>query len=309
MCALCAGPVDPMAEVATGLIPSRLALVTILVSLAAASGSRYATRPGKRLPLLRPRRETSMADLIDQVVLVTGGSRGIGAAIARAAASAGADVAISYLDRPDEAEGVVSEIQGMGRRAMAVGADLAEPEAGRPLVASVEAEMGRIDALVNNAGVMPETPFLEITDRDWGEVIAVDLTAPFVCSQAVLPGMISRGKGSIVMISSRLGQIGWPGVAHYAAAKAGLLGLTKSLAREFGPLGIRVNAVAPGPTVTEMSASMLAGEEGRRREADLPAGRLGRPEDVADSVIFLLSDAASMYHGQTLSPNGGGDMP
>ncbi|HSK06533.1 MAG TPA: 3-oxoacyl-ACP reductase family protein [Acidimicrobiia bacterium] len=250
-----------------------------------------------------------MADLVDQVVLVTGGSRGIGAAIALTAASSGADVAISFLDRPEEADRVISEIRKMGRRAMAVGVDLAQPAGGRRLVGEVEAEMGRIDALVNNAGVMPETPFLDISDREWGEVLAVDLTAPFVCSQTVLPGMISRKRGSIVMISSRLGQIGWAGVAHYAAAKAGLLGLTKSLAREFGPLGIRVNAVAPGPTITEMSAAMLEGEGGRRREADLPAGRLGRPQDVADTVVFLLSDAAAMYHGQTLCPNGGGYMP
>jgi 3-oxoacyl-[acyl-carrier protein] reductase len=181
--------------------------------------------------------------------------------------------------------------------------------AAREMVASVEREMGRVDALVNNAGVMPETPFLEISDEEWDRVIAVDLSAAFACSQAVVPGMLARGGGSIVMISSRLGQIGWPGVAHYAAAKAGLLGLTKSLAREFGPRGIRVNAVAPGPTITGMSTEMLTGESGKRRVADIPAGRFARPEDIADTVMFLLSEAASMYHGQTLGPNGGGHMP
>jgi 3-oxoacyl-[acyl-carrier protein] reductase len=248
-------------------------------------------------------------DLSDRSVLVTGGSRGIGAAIATSAAAAGADVAISYLDRPEEANLVVSEIQGMGRRAVALPADLVHPEEGRRLVLAVESELGRVDALVNNAGVMPESPFLEISDEEWARVIAVDLTAAFVCSQAVLPGMLSRGGGAIVMISSRFGQIGWPGVAHYSAAKSGLLGLTKSLAREFGPSGVRVNAVAPGPTITQLSSDMLTGEGGRRREADLPAGRFGRPEDVADTVLFLLSDASSMYHGQTLCPNGGGHMP
>lgn len=250
-----------------------------------------------------------MFDLSDRSVLVTGGSRGIGAAIAKAVAAAGADVGISYLDQPGEADRVVAGIRDLGRRAIAIGADLARPENGRRLVAEVEAGLGRIDALVNNAGVMPESAFLDISDEEWARVIAVDLTAAFVCSQAVLPGMISRGSGSIVMVSSRLGQIGWPRVAHYSAAKAGLLGLTKSLAREFGPAGIRVNAVAPGPTITELSSRMLEGESGRRREADLPAGRLGTPEDVADSVLFLLSDAAAMYHGQTLCPNGGGHMP
>ena len=250
-----------------------------------------------------------MVDLSDLVVLVTGGSRGIGAAVARAAAAAGADVAISYLDRPEESDEVVADVRSMGRRAMATRADLAEPAQARGLVGLVEKELGRIDALVNNAGVMPETPFLDISDEEWAEVIAVDLSAAFACSQATLPGMIARGSGSIVMISSRLGQIGWPGVAHYSAAKAGLLGLTKSLAREFGPLGIRVNAVAPGPTVTEMSSEMLTGEIGRKRMAQLPAGRFATPEDIADSVMFLLSDAAALYHGQTLSPNGGGHMP
>jgi 3-oxoacyl-[acyl-carrier protein] reductase len=248
-------------------------------------------------------------NLSGQSILVTGGSRGIGAAIARAAAAAGADVAISYLDRPDEADRVVVDIETSGRRGMAFRADLAHVDQGRNLVATVEAELGQIDALVNNAGIMPQTPFLDITDEEWATVMAVDLTAAFVCTQAVLPGMISRGRGSIVMISSRLGQIGWAGVAHYSTAKSGLLGLTKSLAREFGPAGIRVNAVAPGPTVTELSAGMLAGDGSRRREADLPAGRLGEPGDVADTVVFLLSDAASMYHGQTLCPNGGGHMP
>lgn len=250
-----------------------------------------------------------MFDLSDRVVLVTGGSRGIGAAIARAAGAAGADVAVSYLDRPDEAEAVADQIRDQGRQAVAIRADLERADDCRGLVAAVELELGTIDALVNNAGVMPESRFLEISDEEWAQVISVDLTAAFVCTQAVLPGMLRRGSGSIVMISSRLGQIGWPGVAHYAAAKAGLLGLTKSLAREFGPSGIRVNAVAPGPVLTEMSAKMLGGEEGRQRGADLPAGRLVLPEEVAETVMFLLSDAATMYHGQTLNPNGGGHMP
>jgi 3-oxoacyl-[acyl-carrier protein] reductase len=250
-----------------------------------------------------------MVDLSDLVVLVTGGSRGIGAATARAAAVAGANVAISYLDRPDEADQVIAELRDLGREALSVGVDLADPMAAREMVASVEREMGRVDALVNNAGVMPETPFLEISDEEWDRVIAVDLSAAFACSQAVVPGMLARGGGSIVMISSRLGQIGWPGVAHYAAAKAGLLGLTKSLAREFGSRGIRVNAVAPGPTITGMSTEMLTGESGKRRVADIPAGRFARPEDIADTVMFLLSEASSMYHGQTLGPNGGGHMP
>jgi 3-oxoacyl-[acyl-carrier protein] reductase len=156
---------------------------------------------------------------------------------------------------------------------------------------------------------MPETPFLEITPEEWDDVIATDLTAAFHTCQAILPRMLERGAGVIVNLSSRLGQIGWAGVAHYSAAKAGLLGLTKSLAREFGPRGIRVNAVAPGVTLTAMAADVARGEVGAKRLAELPAGRFARPEDIAASVVFLLSDAAAMYHGQTLGPNGGGFMP
>jgi 3-oxoacyl-[acyl-carrier protein] reductase len=144
---------------------------------------------------------------------------------------------------------------------------------------------------------------------EWRRVIDVDLTGAFICCQAVIPSMLEQGSGSIVMISSRLGQIGFAGVSHYSAAKAGLLGLTKSLAKELGPRGIRVNAVAPGVTVTDMTADITEGEVGSKRLAELPAGRFATAEEVADSVVFLLSDAAALFHGQTLNPNGGGHMP
>jgi 3-oxoacyl-[acyl-carrier protein] reductase len=121
--------------------------------------------------------------------------------------------------------------------------------------------------------------------------------------------MLERGSGSIVMIASRLGQIGFAGVAHYAAAKAGVLGFAKSLAKEVGPGGVRVNSVAPGVTITDMGAEVMDGEVGRRRLAELPAGRFATAAEVAASVVFLLTDAASLYHGQTLCPNGGGHMP
>jgi 3-oxoacyl-[acyl-carrier protein] reductase len=242
-------------------------------------------------------------------VLITGASRGIGAATALAAAAAGADVALGYVDRVDQARDVMAALEEMGTTAVAIAADVAVGDEARRLVAEAEAALGGLDALVNNAGIMPETSFLEITTTEWDSVIATDLTAAFHTCQAALPGMLERGSGTIVNISSRLGQIGWAGVAHYAVAKAGLLGLTKSLAREFAPRGIRVNAVAPGVTLTDMVADVAHGEEGVRRLAEIPARRFARPEDVAASVIFLLSDAAAMYHGQTLCPNGGGHMP
>ena len=246
--------------------------------------------------------------LSGRVVLVTGGSRGIGAAIATASGAAGADVAVGYRDNSAAAAAVVSGLEAMGRTAMAVQADVSDPAQAQRLVGEVEDHFGHIDGLVNNAGVMPSSPSLEMSDEEWDLVLRTNLYAPFYCSRAVLSGMVDRGRGSIVMISSRLGQIGWPQLAHYSAAKAGLLGLTKSLAREFGPRGIRVNAVAPGVTVTDMTRDLVDSEAGQRRLADLPSGRFAEPDEVAQSVVFLLSDAASLHYGQTLNPNGGGFM-
>lgn len=243
-----------------------------------------------------------------RVVIVTGGSRGIGAAIAKAVGAAGADVAVGYLENAEAAKSVVAAIEKLGRSAGAFQADLSVPEEAERMVASVEEHFGRIDGLVNNAGVMPSSPAVEISDEEWDLVLRTNLSAPFYCTRAVLPRMLVRNNGSIVMISSRLGQIGWPELAHYAAAKAGLLGLTKSLAREYGPRGIRVNAVAPGVTVTDMTREVVEGEVGRRRLAELPSRRFAQPEEVAETVVFLLSDAASLYFGQTLNPNGGGFM-
>ncbi len=177
------------------------------------------------------------------------------------------------------------------------------------MVAAVEAELGPVDGLVNNAGIFPQTPFLEISDAEWGAVLATDLTAAFTCSQAVLPGMLDKGAGAIVMISSRLGQIGFAGVAHYAAAKAGLIALAKSISREFGGQGIRANAVAPGVVITDMGATVMEGEVGRRRMAELPLGRFGTPPEIAAAVVFLLSDDSGLFLGQTLNPNSGGFMP
>jgi 3-oxoacyl-[acyl-carrier protein] reductase len=253
--------------------------------------------------------ETPAAPLAGRRLLVTGASRGIGAAIAVAAARAGADLALGYHEQRAGAEAVAHDVRALGRRAAIFEADLSDPAQARAMVARAQDDLGGIDALVNNAGIMPQSPFLEITDDEWNAVLGTDLTAAFACSQAVLPGMLERGSGAIVMIASRLGQIGFAGVAHYAAAKAGMIALAKSLSREFGPHGIRVNAVAPGVVVTEMGAQVMDGEVGRRRLAELPLGRFGTPPEIADAVVFLLSDSASLFLGQTLNPNGGGYMP
>lgn len=246
--------------------------------------------------------------LSDKVVVVTGGGRGIGAAIASRAAEAGADVAVGYLERREAAEAVVKEIRSTGGTAEAVQADVSDPAGAKRLIATAEEVFGRVDGLVNNAGIMPTTPLLDLDDDEWQSVLATNLSGPFYCSRAVLPGMVARGSGSIVMIASRLGQIGWPELAHYSASKAGVLGLTKSLAREFGPKGVRVNAVAPGFTVTDMTRDIVDTDDGRQRLAQLPSPRFPEPDDVAAAVLFLLSDASSAFYGQTLNPNGGGYM-
>ena len=253
--------------------------------------------------------ESSATPLAGRLILVTGASRGIGAAIAVAAGQAGADVAVAYLRERAGAEAVAEQVRGAGRRAATFEADLSDPAQARAMVARVIEELGPVHGLVNNAGIMPQSPFLEITDAEWTQVLGTDLNAAFACSQAVLPGMLELGSGSIVMISSRLGQIGFAGVAHYSAAKAGMIALAKSIAREFGQRGIRANSVAPGVVVTDMGAQVMDGEVGRKRLAELPLGRFGTPPEIADAVVFLLSDASALFLGQTLNPNSGGFMP
>ncbi len=247
--------------------------------------------------------------LTGRVVLVSGSSRGIGAAIAVKAASEGAAVAVHYLRSAGAAEDVVVRARSLGVESQAFAADVGDGRQAEGLVAAVIERFGRVDGLVNNAGRTLVGPFLETEPAQWDEVIATDLSAAFHTIRAVLPSMMERRSGSIVNIASRLGQIGVAETAVYSAAKAGLIGLTRALAREFGPHGIRVNAVAPGVTVTEMTTDLVDSEEGRRRLRDTALGRFGRADEVADSVIFLLSDASSLYLGQTLNPNGGGHMP
>ncbi len=247
--------------------------------------------------------------LADRVVLVTGSSRGIGAEIAAKAAAEGAVVAVHYHRSRDGAERTLERVRETGGDGDGFAADLADGAQAERLVASVIERFGRIDGLVNNAGTTQVGPFLEIPPAEWEDVIRTDLTAAFHTCRAALPSMVERGSGSIVNIASRLGQMGITETAAYSAAKAGLIGLTRSLAREFGPTGVRVNAVAPGMTVTEMTAELLDSETGRARLRDMPLGRYGRADEVAEAVIFLLSDASSLFLGQTLNPNAGGYMP
>ena len=249
--------------------------------------------------------------LRDRVVLVTGGSRGIGAEVAVKAAAEGATVAVHYRTAPEAAQRTLARIgeARAGAEADSFAADIAVGAEAEHLVARVIERFGRIDGLVNNAGLTLVGPFLETTTEEWEAVIRTDLTGAFHTCKAALPSMVERGSGTIVNLASRLGQIGVAETAAYSAAKAGLIGLTRSLAREFGPLGIRVNAVAPGVTITDMTTDLVDSEEGRRRLRDSALGRFGRADEVADAVIFLLSDASSLFAGQTLNPNAGGYMP
>ena len=247
--------------------------------------------------------------LAGRVVLVTGSGRGIGAEIVMKAAAEGAIVAVHYHRGADAAQATLDQVRALGAEAECFRADVGDGREAEGLVEEVIGRFGRVDALVNNAGRTLLGPFLETKSDEWDEVIRTDLTAAFHTCRAVLPSMVERGDGTIVNIASRLGQIGVANTAAYSAAKAGLIGLTRSLASEFGPRGIRVNAVAPGVTITEMTTDLVDSEEGRRRMRDMPLGRFGRADEVADAVIFLLSDASSLFLGQTLNPNSGGYMP
>jgi 3-oxoacyl-[acyl-carrier protein] reductase len=247
--------------------------------------------------------------LAERVVLVTGSSRGIGAAVARQAAREGATVAVHYQHAADAAAGTLARIREAAGDGDVFQADLADGAQAERLVQDVIERFGRIDGLVNNAGLSQVGPFLELRPAEWDAVIATDLSAAFHTSRIAIPAMLEQGGGSIVNIASRLGQMGIPETAAYSAAKAGLIGLTRSLAREFGGRGIRVNAVAPGFTITEMTADLATSETGKARLRDMPVGRFAEADEVADAVIFLLSDRAAMFLGQTLNPNGGGYMP
>ncbi len=247
--------------------------------------------------------------LAGRVVLVTGSSRGIGAAVVAAAAAEGAAVAVHYHHSADAARRVAEAARAAGVEAEPFAADIADGAQAEELVERVIARFGRVDALVNNAGRTQVGPFLEIEPVEWEAVLRTDLTGAFHTCRAVLPSMVERGTGTIVNVASRLAQIGVAETAAYSAAKAGLIGLTRALAQEFGPHGIRVNAVAPGFTLTEMTTELADSQEGRRRLAGMPLGRFGRADEVAEAVIFLLSDRSALFLGQTLHPNGGGLMP
>ncbi len=237
--------------------------------------------------------------------VVTGAASGIGRAIATHLAGAGARVLIADLDGP-RAEQVAAGLRDTGGRVTAVAADVADAADVDALFAAAEAS-GAVTLLVNNAGHVHQARFEALDVADFDRMIAVHLRGTFLCCRRAVPSMLAAGQGVIVNIASQLGQIGGVELAHYAAAKAGIIGLTKSMARELGKRGVRVNAVAPGPIDTELVQN-LSPEWRRAKLAELPLGRFGTPEDVAGTVAFLASPAAAIYAGQTLGPNSGDVM-
>jgi 3-oxoacyl-[acyl-carrier protein] reductase len=241
-----------------------------------------------------------MFDLTGKSALVTGASGGIGAAIAKALHQAGATVALSGTRVP-ALEALAAEL---GSRAHVVPADLAQAEAADALIKSAEAAMGAVDILVNNAGMNRDMLLMRLTDKDWQAVLDVDLTSAFRLSRAVLRGMVKRRWGRIVGVGSVVGTIGNAGQANYAAAKAGLIGMSKSLAGEVATRNITVNVVSPGFIRTAMT-DKLTDDQRAKILTRVPAERLGEPQDVAAGVLFLASEEAGYITGQTLHVNGG----
>jgi len=238
---------------------------------------------------------------MDRLAIITGASRGIGAAVAKKLAADGFCLALVYSKNEAKAKALADSL---GKNAKIYKCDVKSSNEVNETVAQMLTDFGRIDLLVNNAGIAQQKLFTDITDEDWENMISADLSGAFYFSRAVLPDMIKRKSGKIINIASMWGETGGSCEVHYSAAKAGIIGMTKALAKEVGPSGITVNAVSPGVIKTDMLSSFSDDElEALRRE--IPLMRLGTPEDVADAVAFLASEKADYITGQVLSVNGG----
>jgi 3-oxoacyl-[acyl-carrier protein] reductase len=238
------------------------------------------------------------------VALVTGASRGIGRAIALRLAAEGAEVVINYLQNAEGAEETVSVVRERGGTASALRFDVGDPEATRIAVQALVERAGRLDVLVNNAGVAVDALVLRLRTEDWERALRVNLSGTFYCARAVLRTMVRARYGRIVNVTSVVAEMGNAGQAAYAAAKAGVIGFTKSLAREVAGRGITVNAVAPGFVETAMTAGLRA-EQKSFYTAVVPTGRMGTPDEVGAAVAFLASPAAAYVTGHVLRVNGG----
>jgi len=243
-------------------------------------------------------------DLSGSVALVTGASRGIGAVIACRLAEAGAKVGVNYLSSRKSAEEVVSSITSAGGEALMVEGDVAQEASAKSAVQQVVDRWERIDILVNNAGINRDSLLLRMKTDDWDHVLEVDLRGAFLCTRFVMPHLIKQRSGRIVNISSVVGISGNPGQANYAAAKAGLIGFTKSVAREVASRNVTVNALAPGYITTGM-VEQLPDETKEKILSRIPMGRFGAAEDVSEAVVFLCSKGASYITGEVLTIDGG----
>lgn len=242
-----------------------------------------------------------MSGMSGKRALVTGASRGIGVSIARMLASHGLFVVVGYNRSREGAESVVEQIWSQGGQAEVRQIDVSSRQS---IKEAVDAS-GSIDVLVNNAAVAQEKPFFEITDGDWDRLLAANLRGPFACTQEVLGGMIGRGWGRIVNIVSVGGQWGGVNQIHYASAKAGLIGLTRSIAKTFSHAGITCNAVSPGLVETDMTRNELSSPLGLEKVRSIPAGRIGQADEIASAVAFLVLPGSDYITGQTINVNGG----
>ena len=241
-------------------------------------------------------------DLTGKVAIVTGASRGIGRQTALTLAGAGAAVVLT--SRGDASQSVAAEVEAAGGTALPLAADVADADAVQRVVEATLARFGRIDVLVNNAGITRDQLLLRMKRDDWDAVLATNLTGTFLCTQAVLKTMVKQRSGRVISISSVVGQSGNPGQTNYAATKAGIIGFSKALAREVASRAITVNVVAPGLIDTDMTRDISTDAQANWASS-IPLGRLGTPEDVAAAVCFLASDAAGYITGQVLAVNGG----
>lgn len=241
--------------------------------------------------------------LAGKVALVTGAAQGIGKAVALLLARNGVDIVVSDINL-EKAEETAKEVQTLGRKALAIKVDVAKLDDVEKMVGAILARFGQVDILVNNAGIARDKLILRMTEEDWDAVLNINLKGTFNCTKAVVRHMSKQRSGKIVNIASVVGEMGNAGQGNYAASKAGVIGFTKTIAREFAQRGINVNAIAPGYIETPMTDALpdKAKEELKRL---IPMDRLGKPEDVAEAVLFLVSEASSYITGQVLNVNGG----
>lgn len=237
-------------------------------------------------------------------VIVTGASRGIGKACALAFGKSGANVIINYTRSKEKAEELCEDISKLGGRALPFCADVADRKAVDEMIAFAHSNFGSISILVNNAGIAEQIMFCDITEEKWDRMFAVDVKGVYNCIQAALPDMIHNKSGRIINISSMWGITGASCEVHYSAAKAAVIGMTKALAKELGPSGITVNAIAPGVISTEMNGN-ISEEIMSELKEETPIGRIGTPEDIAETALFLASPKASFITGEVISVNGG----